>query len=298
MKKQTSLWKTTKPIGLAVLAIAIISSLTGTSNYLLYLTTIILIVTPNRFGARVVEYLQQTVEKVQLWIETTLYDGLFWSVVFVAGYALAAFFRRASAEAGQVTGLSSGTPLALPPEALQKFTYSLIGGGLAYLALIILAYAASRAIIWARLSGTKFNRELFKQFLFLSLAWWVLWTPLLLAAGTVAVKNPGASWLILVVVCGVGYFSPFLHLKLIETRKIRTAIGYGIGTAIAQIPKSLVMYATALVVYLIAYQPLRLAQQAVSPTIFQPITLLFVLLFIGWLRVFLLPFIKEALREA
>ncbi|MEM3154317.1 MAG: hypothetical protein QW165_01985 [Candidatus Woesearchaeota archaeon] len=228
---------------------------------------------------------------------TALCDALYWLFVFGAVY----FFQwrlQAKATAAQTAGFVNKEALANPEIAaqslasLQGFVSYLYIGLLVLFALVFIAYVLSRGYIWTTIARQKADKKFFGQWALLNLGWWAIWLPIfifmLIGTKNYGTQIAGAS---IALILGVAaYFTAIMHTLYMQTRKKGYSIANGLGWGLSKLHLLIVPYTYAFVIYIVLYQIFRLFQ---TTAIMRPISMLFVVLFIAWLRIYLYHVIKQ-----
>jgi hypothetical protein len=147
-------------------------------------------------------------------------------------------------------------------------------------------------MIWTTIANKKPNKQFFKRFLGLNALWWAIWVPLIIlmamaTAQTRAIQSGIVSLLVIAT-----YFTPILHTQFISGRKIKQSIGGAFAIGITKIFKLVVPYTFAFILYVILYQLFRFVQNQ-PKTIMFTVSMLFVVLYMSWLRVYLYSVIKK-----
>jgi hypothetical protein len=287
---------TPRIIGTILIIIAALSYFTGAQGAIgLGIAGIILIIAPKKHAQSMFDMLVSTFTKWKTIIITALYDALYWLLLFGAVYFLQ-WQLQIKALAAQSNNLITKEAIADPElvtqsaSTLQGFVYALIIGGLLAILFSLLIYSISRALIWTTITKQKLNKKFFLKFLTLNSLWWLIWLPVfaIIAVGTQA--SPDAKGSLVVILLLASYFTPILHTLYMQKHLIGYSIGNGIAWGIAKVHRLIVPYTFAFVIYVIAYQLFRIARDTAYV---KPASMLFVVLFIAWLRIYLYGIIKD-----
>lgn len=294
--KKASFWETTRPLGLIVLVLAILVYVSGAPSGLLFFAAAILLLTPAQFGHQLIASLQNSVKKMKILFEIALYDALFWLVVFLGGFALLNVIKQAGTA---LQGLPLQQPAVMVPEIMATNTAALQGFvgtaiiGITLLALLSwIAYTGSRYLIWKTIMSKKFDKKSLRQFVALSAIIWAIWLPILAALVFMSSQQPPLRILVFVWMLVLAYFTPLFFVLFMRTNKVKYSITHGIAYGIGNAHRLLAAYAIIFVIYVVAYQLMRLASQLPSRAL-QVISVLFVILFTAWIRLFLTPIIEK-----
>lgn len=230
---------------------------------------------------------------------TGVYDIVYWLAVFMGAY-----FLQARVQAKSLTmpsNLLTREALLNPETAnvagplVKQFYTFLLGIFAVYLAFIFIAYCLTRALIWSTLAKKKFTKQFLLRFSGLNAAYWGIWLiPAVLLIFIAGNAGTGKELLMrsafMLIGAGFGYFAVIVHTLYMKTHKIGHSLSHGIAWGIARLHLLVVPYTYIFLAYLIFYQAIRLLQ---NTAIIQPISALFVVLFIAWVRTYLYTIIKE-----
>ncbi|MBI4145883.1 hypothetical protein HY489_00940 [Candidatus Woesearchaeota archaeon] len=301
MTKKIDLWShltSARLIGLLALIIGVVAQMAGYSGMLVVLAGIILLVAPTKYCQRHLDMLVESL-KGRTILLVALYDALFWLLFFGSGYFILWRFNIAGQVAQATTTL---TPQAMinPAMTLQNLesvrmlAWTLVIGLLILLLFNFVTHTISRALMWSNIADKPLNKSFFKRFFAVNGAWWALWLiPFCILAFALA-KNPqllAFAFIGLLIIAS--YFTLIVHVLFVMGKKVGVCISHGIAFGIAKFYRFLVPFSFALIAYVIVFQLFRIATYYAPDRLLQPLSMLFVVLFLAWLRVYLYPVVKE-----
>ncbi len=286
----------TRIIGIAVLIVAILAYYAGWANGIPFgIMGLILILAPTKYGQHMYDLLTESFSKWKTIITTALYDSIYWLIIAGAIYFYA-WRVNIKAAIAQASSTLTKTAMMNPEivsgnlDQLKGFVYQLIIGAILLLILGFIVYNIFRGLTWTTITGQKLNKQFYKKFFLVNAGWWAVWLPLFILIAFALNNKPEAKQGIAGLLFITFYFTPIMHTLYMQTHKIGQSIGNGIGWGIAKIHRLIVPYIFALVIYVIVYQVFRPIQ---ATQFMQPASMLFVVLFLAWLRVYLYEVIKE-----
>jgi len=287
---------TPRIIGILLIIIATLVYFTGSNGYIgLSISGLILIIASAHYTQKILDLFIETVSNWKILFVTALYDAIYWLLVFGSVY----FFKwrlqakTAAAQAGTTLtkeAMTNPDLVAKNAAMLQQFVIFLTVGGLLLLVFCFLAYTFSRGFIWTTIAKQKADKKFFKRWLGVNFFWWMIWTPIFLLVMLAMKNNPLAKGSIAMLLFVASYFTPIMHTLYMQTQKIGNSLANGLGWGLSKFHMLIVPYTYAFVIYVIAFQLFRLAQ---NTTIVQPISMLFVVLFMSWMRIYLYHIIKQ-----
>jgi hypothetical protein len=287
---------TPRIIGILLIIIATLVYFTGSNGYIgLSISGLILIIASAHYTQKILDLFIETVSNWKILFVTALYDAIYWLLVFGSVY----FFKwrlqakTAAAQAGTTLtkeAMTNPDLVAKNAAMLQQFVIFLTVGGLLLLVFCFLAYTFSRGFIWTTITKQKADKKFFKRWLGVNFFWWIIWTPIFLLVMLAMKNNPLAKGSIAMLLFVASYFTPIMHTLYMQTHKIGTSLANGLGWGLSKLHLLIVPYTYAFVAYVIAFQLFRLAQ---NTTVVQPISMLFVVLFMSWMRIYLYHIIKQ-----
>ncbi len=256
---------------------------------------IILLIAPTKHSQEMFDLFTESFQKWKTILTTALYDALYWLLVIGAMY----FYQwrlTARAVALQATTTISKEALMQPETAaqgvasLQQLTFTMLGGGILLIVFCFIVYTLSRGMIWTTITKQKPNKKFFLKFLGLNAAWWVIWLTLFIMIAIGMKTSPNQKESIVTMLLVAYYFTPILHTLFTQKHLIGHSIGNAFAWGIAKVHKFIVPYTLVFIIYLIAYQAFRLFE---NTAFIKPVAMLFVVLFISWIRTYLYEIIKK-----
>jgi hypothetical protein len=291
-----SLLTAPRAIGLAAAVIAILSLLLASSlsAYILLAAAAALILAPSGHAGAVLDVFAASFRRWPVIITAAFYDSLYWLVLILSGTAFGGILKSVIAGLRGVDAGAQGLAALQVVEAntatIRGVYAGIIGSTITWLALAFLAYVASRWLIWQAIRSA---RSPFPRWLAGNALWWLIWlVPVVLFVVGVqpAYAGLGVSLVfILYVHLGAGF-----HRTLIKESS-RAAVGTAFGLGFGSIHRYIVPYAFAVLVYLILFQPLRLLP--VAGRMQTAGFIIFVVLFLGWLRTYMDQAIERVISK-
>ncbi len=287
---------TPRIIGAICIVIAIILYLRNAKYFSIALAGIILLVAPTKHAKELFDTFVTTFTRWKLIVITAFYDALFFLLLYGSIY----FFRwRLELKAAQTQATTTLTREALldPALASQNVTairslmVLLLVGMLVLIIFNLLTYTISRGLIWTTIADKKPTKKFFLRFLGLNSLWWLIWVPLTLVVAITLKQDPAAKGSIATVLVIATYFTPILHTSFISGKRIGESIGNAFAIGISKLFRFAVPYTYAFIVYIIIFQAFKLVQQQPTKIVFSA-SMLFVILYIAWLRTYLYQVIK------
>lgn len=283
----------TKIAGAIIIIIAIISYFKELQGAIaLAILGAILLITPKKHAQ---ENLKLAIKSVKRWktiLLTAAYDAIFW-LLTSATLLLALKWVNIEAITAQAKatltpeGMINPETAAETAKALQNFIIHSIIAGIIILIIILIIYTLSRGLIWTKIAKIKPNKKFFKKFLALNAIWWAIWLPIFIIIGISAKTNIKSAMTGLFII-GF-YLTPIIHTTFTKKQQIKQSLKSTIY-GITRIHKLIIPYTYAFLAYIIIYQAFRLAQ---STKYFQTITILFVVIYLAWIRTYLYEVIKQ-----
>jgi hypothetical protein len=285
----------TRIIGIILLIIALLvyfSKRPGTTS--LAIAGLILIIAPKKYAQTVFDKYIQTFQKWKRVIITAFYDALYWLLVFGGVYYV---FWIVQAKALVIKGIGMTQEELINPavasqsaEAIKQLAVTTVTYGAILTVLFYIAYTISRTLIWTTITEQKLNKKFFLRFAGLNGIWWTIWIPIFLALVIGLKGNPNSKDAVAALFAIASYFSPIMHTLYMKTHKTGYSIGNGIGFGFSKIHKLILPYTLVFITYIILYQAYRPFEQSVFV---KPISMLFVVLFMAWVRTYQYEVIKD-----
>ncbi len=294
--KIKKLLTTPRLIAIALIAIAILTYYLGKEGAItLGIVGIILIIAPTKHAQEMFDKYFETMKNWKTFVITALYEALHWLFIFGAVYFLQwrVMTKMAIAQAqSSLTqeGMQNPVLASQTANALEGFVYFIFISAALALLFGFIVYVISRALIWTTITQQKINKKFLIKFTGLNACWWLVWLPLFALLMIGMSKQPYSKEAITVMLFIAAYFSPITHTLYMKTHKIGYSIGNGIAWGIARVHRFIVPYSYAFVTYVILYQLYRLAQ---TTSWIKPVSIVFVILFIAWLRIYIYEIVKE-----
>lgn len=272
-------------IGTALLLITLFAWLGQARGWLgVGLAGIILLVAPTKHAQRMLDLFVDSLLKWKLLLTTALYDAAYWALLYGSLQAYILTLKN------KLAGMAIPTTGMLLQGAAPETAANLKGiltamlAGLALLTLLAYAlYTVSRGLIWLRIAGQKPSKSFFKTFFALNGIWWAIWTALFIFINLGITDQPQLATSMTLLLVIASYFTVIIHSLFTKTKKL-TALSEGVAHGIAKIHTLIVpLLGYALTIYVIAYQLFRLF----PPSLIQPLSIIFVILFMSWLRIYL-----------
>jgi hypothetical protein len=173
---------------------------------------------------------------------------------------------------------------------IQGFFYTILIGALILLVFAFIAYTLFRGLAWTTITRQKLNKKFLKPWAGLNAVWWIIWTPIFLIVILALKGNPLTQGAILFLLAVASYFTVIVHTLFTQTHKIGHSLSNGLGYGLSKLHLLIIPYTYAFVIYMILFQLFRLFQ---STAILKPVSMLFVVLFMAWLRIYLYHVIKQ-----
>ena len=288
---------TPRIIGVILLIIAILARYAGQQGSIgLAAAGILLLIAPSKHAQTMFDRFIQTFQNWKTIIITALYDAVYWLLIFGAVYFLK-WRVELKVAATQASASISREALANPDlthqtaNALQNFVYYLFTSAVITLVFAFVIYTLSRSLIWTTISKQKINKKFVLKFTALNAFWWLIWLPVFLIFLIGSKESPATTkQAIGLLLTLVFYFTPIVHTLYMKKRLIGHALGNGIAWGIAKIHRFIIPYTFIFIAYVILYQLYRIAEN--TPWI-KPASILFVVLFIAWVRTYVYEIVKE-----
>ena len=281
MKKLTMPWI----IGIIVIIIALLTVVAKAKGGIaLGVAGLVLLFAPKKHSKKMFDLFVGSFSRVKTIIITALYDAVYWLLVFGAVY----FFNwRLSVRTTTLPDISRQTLMnpALTGQSvtgIKSLVTFLYGGMTIVLLFCFVLYVLSRGLIWTTIAKQKPSKKFFKKFFGLNAIWWLIWIIPFLVFTTVAGDQAAGIFVLLFLFAS--YFTVIIHTLYTRRLEIGSSLGNGLGWGISKLHRLLVPYTYAFIVYVILYQGFRLAQ---GTSLLTPVSMLFVVLYLAWLRAYL-----------
>ncbi len=283
-------------IGGICLVIAALLYFQGRAFISVALAGFILLFTRKKYNQQLFDLFVDSFRQWKTIVTTALAAALYWLFLFLSFYFYNWQLQLKAASAQASTVLDKSAMIANPSLISQNITEVrallalIIIGGIVLVFFNLITYTLSRGFIWTSIAHKKLTKPFLKKFFLLNLFWWLIWIPL---AILLALANKQAAQANIVFLLFLAYFfTPILHTLFISGRKIGDSISNAFAIGISRLFRFIVPYTYAFVLYLILYQLFRFVQTSGSKTVFA-VSLLFVVLYISWLRTYLYGVIKK-----
>lgn len=285
----------TRGIGAVTIIIAILSIIAGAESKLLLAAGILLLSVPSAYGKRTLDLAIHAASRGKDLIITALADAAYWAAFLISGYGILFALNKVSQNV--IAGTSITQQAMLSPElaaqnlaGAQTLLWSIGGGLLAFWLICVTANGISRGYIWSVIFRKTYNKKFARSFLKLTLAWWALWLiPFGILAAALS-KNPEVLTFSIIALGIVAmYFSLWVHVIFIGKQKIGKSITLGIANGLSKFYLLLVPASLALLISVIAENVFRLIPGQFGSAI----NILFVILFLSWLRLYLGPIVQN-----
>lgn len=285
-------------IGIVLVVIAALVYYTGQQgSFGLAIAGILLIIAPTKHAQAMFDLFIQTFQNWKTIIITALYDAIYWLLVFGTVYflkwkvELKVAATQAMATLSKEELLKSAAATSQTANALESFVYFIFTSAALAFIFCFIIYALSRSLIWTTIANQKINKKFILKFTGLNALWWLIWLPLFLIVIIGSKDSPTTTKQTVTLLLLVAtHFTPIVHTLYMKKHLIGHSIGNGIGWGIAKIHRFIIPYAYIFVTYVILYQVYRLAEN--TPWI-NPASMLFVVLFIAWVRTYVYEIVKE-----
>lgn len=286
----------TRIIGIILLIIGILAYISKTKGGMgIGLAGLILLIAPTKHGRKMLDVFVETFSKWKVIIITALYDALYYLLTFGAAYFYYWRLQTKSLVLG-AQGLLS-REAAVNPElsaqaagSMQSVFFFIIIGGILLVIFSLLIYVVSRGMIWTTITKQKPNKKFFKKFLALNSLWWLIWLPILAVISIGLKDSPYSGAGIRVILVVAAYFTVIVHTLYMQKHLIGYSISNGLGWGIGKVHRLIVPYTFAFVLFIIIYQVFKLFQNTAA---IKPVSMIFIVLFVAWLRIYLYEIIKE-----
>ena len=287
---------TPRIIGILLLVIAALVYFTGTRGWVgVAILGAILIIASAAYTQKMLDLLVAALSEWKTLFITALYDAIYWMLIFGGAYLFQWRMQAkvAVAQAGTtLTKEAMANPQLTAQNAaqLQGFFFSILTGALLLLVFAFIAYTLFRGLTWTTITRQKLNKKFLKPWAGLNAVWWIIWTPIFLIVILALKGNPLTQGAILFLLAVASYFTVIVHTLFTQTHKIGHSLANGLGYGLSKLHLLIVPYTYAFVIYIILFQLFRLFQ---GTTVLRPVSMLFVVLFIAWLRIYLYHVIKQ-----
>ncbi len=288
---------TPRTIGIILVVIAALVYYTGQpGSFGLATAGILLLIAPAKHAKAMFDLFIQTFQNWKTIIITALYDAIFWLLIFGAVYFLKwkVELKVAATQASSTLsreGLTNPELAHQTAQALQGFVHYIFTSAAIALVFAFIIYTLSRSLIWATIAKQKVNKKFVLKFTALNAFWWIIWVPIFLLTVIGSKESPTTTKQAIGVFLTLAfYFTPIVHTLYMKKRLIGHALGNGIAWGIAKIHRFIIPYTFIFIAYVILYQIYRIAEN--TPWI-KPASILFVVLFIAWVRTYVYEIVKE-----
>ncbi|MBS3148367.1 hypothetical protein J4219_05765 [Candidatus Woesearchaeota archaeon] len=280
-----------KFIGLVLVALAILSYLSGYPWILAALSGVVLLFASSIEGKRQMDLFINTFNESKKIVLMMLFDGLCWGAIVLLG-AIVGYLTKAKL-AGMFAGGTVTKEAMLNPaiaaqnaSAIQSLVWLMIGGTVMFFILSLIIYSVLRLTSWSQLTGQKIAKQDVFAFLKLNAFWWlVLAVPGGLAVA-ISQKQPAAAFILLSFVFIAAHFTLFIHSFFVKTHKIGLSLGHGIGFGISKLPQVAIPYALCIIPILLLWY-LQVALHPLTLPISQIISVIFWLGFFAFVRAYM-----------
>jgi len=289
---------TPRIIGIILIIIAALTYFTGKQGtFGLALAGILLIIAPAKHTQEMLDLFIKTFINWKTIIITALYDAIYWLFVFGSAYFLKwrvdvkVATTQAQATLSKEALMQSAAAASQTAAALQSFVYFIFISAAAALVFSFVIYAISRSFIWTTIAKQKINKKFVLKFVGLNALWWLIWLPIFLIALIGSKESPETTKQAIGLLLTLSfYFTPIVHTLYMKKHLIGHSLGNGIAWGIAKIHRFIIPYTYIFIAYVILYQVYRIAEN--TPWI-KPASILFVVLFIAWVRTYVYEIVKE-----
>lgn len=225
---------------------------------------------------------------------SAFFDALYWFLTFL----VLVLAKQVMMLHIQRLGLANPQAALLSQQAAEQaliimrsffINSALVITGLIILQLLI--YTACKGTIWLTLLNKKPTLNYYKGFLLLNIAWYTIWTPVLLIAALGLKPNyvtPVLGILLLLFL----HLTTILHYNYTKTGKIRSAFS---SLTLKNIHHFITPYILGVLVYLILLQLIRFTPQDTKTLL--AISLLILIFWMSWLRTYLVKVIEYTLKD-
>jgi len=282
-------------LGIALIIIAALAAAAGSGFLALGIAGIILLITPKKYTQQQFDLFTDSFSDWKTILFVAVYDALFWTLFIGAAYFYRWRFLIKTATAQAQSTLSTqgllNPALATQTEAALRgwLLFFFIGIGLLLL-FTFLIYTLSRTLIWTTIAEQKPTKRFFTKFCALNAVWWLIWLIPALVLIVASTKDPAVGILLLILFVLMAHFTLIAHALFTKTHQIGSSIGHAIAFGIAKIHRFIIPYTFVFVIYLILYQPFRIVQ---TLPIAQAASMLFVVVYLAWLRTYLYPVVLQ-----
>lgn len=221
---------------------------------------------------------------------SAFFDALYWFLTFLT----LVFAKQIMMLHIQQLGLANPQAALLSQQAatqaltiMQSFfiNSTLVITGLLILQLLI--YTACKGTIWTVILNKKTKLEHYKGFLLLNMAWYTIWTPILLITALGLKPNyvtPVLGILILLFL----HLTTLLHYNYTKTGKISTAFA---NLTLKNIHQYILPYTLAIIVYFILLQIIRFVPPDTKTLL--ATGLLIIIFWMAWVRTYLIKVMEH-----
>jgi len=285
----------TRIIGIILLVISLLAYFSGKAGSTsLALAGIILLIAPTKHGKSMFDLFINSFTRWKTIVITALYESLFWLAIFGTMYF---FYSKFQAKLVSTEAQTFLTPQAMTQApllqqtntAIYSFIQFVIVGAVVVILISFLAYTLSRTMIWTTLANKEPSKKFFLKFAALNAGWWGIWIAINLLIVFAMSSHPNLKEALVVLLLLAFYFGPIVQTLYMTKGLVGYSISNGVAWGIAKIHLLIVPYTFAFVLYVIAYQPFKLVQ---STQMLSPASMLFVVIFIAWLRTYIYSVIK------
>jgi len=277
----------TKIIGAAIIVTATILYSLKLGGVLLGIAGLIILLAPTKHATESLKKIKKTINwKI---LTTAIFEALYWLIIIVITTLYFKILGNKIAKMPNITPETILNPSTTQTAAtsIQGIYYHLIIGSITILVLTFLVYIITRTIIWKIITKQKINKKFILKYLATNAINWIIWlipvAIFAMASATTKTRGP-----IILILMAATYFCGILHPMFMKKQKIGYTISHTIATGITQIHKYIVPYTYALLIYGIIIQPIKLI-----PIIATPLSIVTIILFISWLRIYINEITKE-----
>ncbi len=301
MKQETQLkdlMTTIRTIALLAILISIAGYLTHKKGALLLgIAGLILLLSRRKHSNGAYNNFKTSLEKWKTILLSALFDALFFVSMGIIALLYSIVINKFTDKLAAASDFSReaifNSELLLQNTALLKQLTILFGVGVTtFLVLSLLVYSFSRLLLWTTITGQKPSKKSYKSYLGFTAIWWLIWSPAWIIMAFVVSKSPATMPIFRGLFYLTLYFTLMAQIFFAKHNKIGFCIGHGIGLGISKIPALLVPLSTAFVFYAAASQILMLTR-FVPGKMFILVNIVFVIIYIAWLRNYLYPVVSE-----
>lgn len=237
--------------------------------------------------------------KWQTIVVTALYDALFW-MLLVFSIQLYQWRLQVKTLQAQASTVITREALLNPQQlsqnliATRSFIIFLIVGILLLIIFNLITYTLSRGMIWTNIAGKKPTKKFLLKFLALNSLWWLIWLPMLFIVLISLRQTTLVRGSVALIFMVAAYFTVILHTLFLNERGL-ASIGHAFGVGMGKLFRFAVPYGYAFIVMIIILVPATLifTFAHVQGKLAQALSMMLVVPWLAWLRVYLYPTIKK-----